>query len=385
MFNGQFRKIKVIQVMEKEFLDYNFQILILNEQDVLVQFLIYGVDNIQIDNISNKYYKLDKELNLAYFEGITTKETFLEHGLINYSKIINYQIYKYIPEFRKKEKEIILNKNNNKENSVIILGIYKNIVFTEYGQLIDELYKIKLINFKEGTSLSIYSLGLMLDTKYEVDLVELNGKKTEYSTENSLIKINNVGAPNNQFAEIHMKYKYLTNLDKNLLRKESIITLNTKNSYCKIIVVIPDNYVVISSNEYFQKDLVNNNIYFFNGISNEEKLSEYFRFCFKKGSWVIYKEITLKSDYIIEQAILEMNRIFKGGNLKENIFEVINENGEFNDDEKQNKFIFIFTDLKTNKKTIRLFLIVENTTSDYQFIEKKELLTIIPEEDKNIF
>ena len=143
--------------------------------------------------------------------------------------------------------------------------------------------------------------------------------------------------------------------------------------------------MVISSNEYFQKDLVNNNIYFFNGISNEEKLSEYFRFCFKKGSWVIYKEITLKSDYIIEQATLEMNRIFKGGNLKENIFEVINENGEFIDDENQNKFIFIFKDLKTNKKIIRLFLIAENTTSDYQFIEKKELLTIIPEEDKKFF
>ena len=55
LFNGQFRKIKVIQVMEKEFLDYNFQILILNEQDVLVQFLIYGVDNIIIDDIIVKH------------------------------------------------------------------------------------------------------------------------------------------------------------------------------------------------------------------------------------------------------------------------------------------------------------------------------------------
>ena len=61
----------------------------------------------------------------------------------------------------------------------------------------------------------------MKDTKFDVDLVELNGRKTEYTKENSSIKINNFWASNNQFAEIHMKYKYYTNEDKSLLRQES--------------------------------------------------------------------------------------------------------------------------------------------------------------------
>ena len=133
LLNGQSRKIKVIQEIEKEFQDYSFQNLILNEKDVLVQFLIYGVDNIIIDDISNKNYILNKELNLAYFQGKTSDETFLQHGFINYSKKINYQIYKYIPELRQKEKEIIAYKNNTKKSSVIILGIYKKLFLQNMG------------------------------------------------------------------------------------------------------------------------------------------------------------------------------------------------------------------------------------------------------------
>ena len=100
--NGQFRKIKVIQVIEKEFVDYSFQNLILNEKDVLVKFLIYGVDNIKVDDISNKNCVLDKELNLAYFEGKKTNETMLQHVFIIYSKKL---IIKFINIFLNLEKK----------------------------------------------------------------------------------------------------------------------------------------------------------------------------------------------------------------------------------------------------------------------------------------
>ena len=385
IFNGQSRKIKLIQIIEKEFNDYTFHYLVLNEKDVFVQFLIYGDDNTIIDDISYKNYILNKELNLAYFQGKTSDETFLQHGFINYSKKINYQIYKYIPELRQKEKEIMAYKNNIKESSVIILGIFKVIVFTEYGQQIDELFKVKLINYNGGTLLPTYSFGLILDIKYNVDLVELNGKPTYYSVKNSSIEIINFGALNNQYAEFHMKYRYITNSDKIILRKEGIITSNTKNTYCKIKVIFPDNYDVISSKEVLQKHPRNNNIYFYNGISNVEKIEEYFQFCFKKASWAIYQESTLNSSKNIQQCDLTMNRIYKGGNLKENLYQVINENGEYIDDINGDKFIFNYKDLKTNRTTIKFNIKVENSTSNYKYIENKDLITKIPEEDKIFF
>ena len=243
IFNGQIRKIKVIEEIEKELINYKFQKIILNKKDVIAQFLIYGADNIIIDDITNKNYVLDKKLNLGYFQGKTNNETVLDHGYVNYSKKINYQIYKYIPEFKKKEEEIINNKNYNKESSIAILAIYKKVVITEFGQEIEELFKLKLLNYEGGAFSSTYTRGLLLDTKYEVELVELNGMKTEYTKEDSSIKINNFGAANNQFAEIHMKYKYFTNEDKSLLRQENIITSNIKHTICHIVLIIPDNFI----------------------------------------------------------------------------------------------------------------------------------------------
>ena len=386
LFNGQIRKVKVIQEIDKKLTNYSYHKLILNKKDVLVKFLIYGED-IKIDDITNKNYILDKKLNLAYFEGKTTSETVLTHGYINYSRIINYQIYKYIPEFIKKEEEIIKSKkDNNEQNSINVLAIYKKINITDYGQEVDEIYKILLLNYNGGTISTTISHGLMKDTKFDVELVELNGMeiKTDYTKENSSIKINNFGASNNQFAEIHMKYKYYTNKDKSILRQESIITTGVKNTYCNIILNFPDDYVVLSSKEIFLKNPKYNNLYFYNGISNEEELHELFKFCFKKASWDIQQEFTLEANNNIEQCTFLMNRLYKGGNLKETEFEVIRE-GEFIDNEKEDQYIFNYKDLKTNKTTIEFKLKVENSTSGYKFIEKKELITKIPEEDKKFF
>ena len=225
----------------------------------------------------------------------------------------------------------------------------------------------------------------MIDKKSEVELVELNGKKTDYSNENFSIKINNINASNNQFAEIHLKYKYFTNEDKLILRQESFLTGNTKNTYCNIILEIPDKYVVLSSKNIFQKNLKKNNQYFYNGIYNEEELNELFKFCYKKASWDIEQEFTLEAKDNIENCTFEISKIFKGGNLKENGYEIINANGEFIDDEKENKYIFNFKDLKTNKIYVAIKLKAENSTSDYKVLENKEFITTIPEEDKQFF
>ena len=225
----------------------------------------------------------------------------------------------------------------------------------------------------------------MIDTKYDVDLVELNGMKTEYTKEGASIKINNFGALNNQFAEIHMKYKYITNEDKSLLRQESIITTKTKNAFCNIILVIPDNYIVLSSKEIFQKNPKKYNEYFYKGISNEEEIHELFKFSFRKGCWDILQEFTLEAKNNIDQCTFLMSRIYKGGNFKENEFEVIKETEDFKDDENENQYIFNYRDLQTNKTTIEFKLKVEDSKSGYKSIEKKELITKVPEEDKQFF
>ena len=378
--NGQSRKFKVIYELEKIILNYGLAPLILSADDTYMAFLIYGEGNIQIDDVSNKNFVLDKELNLAHFEGKSTREI----GYINYSKKINFKIYEYIPELKELESQII-NKNSTKTNSISALAIYKKIVITDYGQEVHHIFKVKLINCNPGTSITTYSLGLMQKTKYSVDSVLLNGKNVEHSTDNALITIKNFGILNNQYAEIEIKYKYLFNLDKSIIRKENIITSNTKDALCKISLIIPENYVVLSSKEIFKKSDKNNNEYFYNGICGEESLHEYFEFCYKKAIWDIYKEFTLSSAGNIGECTFKMKRLFKGGNLKINKYEIINNNGEFIDDEINNQYIFKFNDLRTNRTTIGFLLNVENTTSNYQFVGRPELITKIPEEDIQFF
>ena len=386
IFNGETRKIKIFQEIEKNFNDYENQSLILNKIGTPVRFLIYTEDNIKIDDITNENYVFNRDLNLAYFEGKTTKETTSSHGYVHYSKTINFQIYKFIPEYKKFEDEILtIKQNTSKEDEVSFLAIYKKIIITDYGQDIEEIYKFKLSNFEPGVFLPTISHGLLKETKHEIYFVELNGKKADYTDAESLITINNFGARNNQFGEIHIKYKYFTNEEKNIVRQENIITSKAKNTYCKIILEIPNKYVFLSSNDIFQKDHKNNNIYFFNGIAEDEPLKELFKLSLKNGTWDIQEEFVLESKKDIDQCTFMMSRLFKGGNLKEKEFEIIQENGEFVDDEKENKFIFNFKDLRENTTTIKLRVKAENSTSGYNVINKKDLITKIPDEDKQFF
>ena len=84
--NQQTRKVKIVLKIKKPIDNYGCKKLFLDDQGISARFLIYADDDITIDDISNQHYTLNKELNLAYFEGITTSETSKNHGFINYIK-----------------------------------------------------------------------------------------------------------------------------------------------------------------------------------------------------------------------------------------------------------------------------------------------------------
>ena len=106
IFNGQSRKIKIIEEFENTCLNYGDACLTLNSETP-TQCLIVTEDDIKIDYITKKNYILNKELNLAYYEGISSADVSSLLAYVFFTKKINYKIYQYIPEFRKSEKNII--------------------------------------------------------------------------------------------------------------------------------------------------------------------------------------------------------------------------------------------------------------------------------------
>ena len=384
-FNKQIRKIKVIQEVSNDFSNYSFYSLNIRDEGVLIKYIIKGDDDIIIDDVTNNHFKMDKGMNMVGFEGKITNEIMVNKGSVVFSKKINYQIYNYIPEFKSKEKDIINIKESNNEIKINILSRYKKVLITDYGQEIEDLYKIKISNFFTNYYSSGISYPLMLDTKYKIDLVELNGQKVEYKGDNNQIEIPNFGAYNNQYAEIHLKYRYFTNNDNQIYRQESIITSNVKNSYCKLFIEIPDNYVVLSSNDIFQRNKNNNNEYYYNDIAKEDKIVEIIKLSIKKGEWDIQKEITLKADKNFEKCEFKINKIFKGGNLKEESYEIIKDKAELIDDNNNNNFIFKYNNENINKVIIGFKIRVKNSTTDYIFDKDNILITKIPENDKQFF
>ena len=100
-------------------------------------------------------------------------------------------------------------------------------------------------NYPVSVYASTLSIGLMLNTEFNVDYLKLNGKNIEYQKGDAEIIINNFGAFNNKFVEVHLKYKYFTNKEKKVYRQESILTNNLKDTYFKCIVEIPNKYVCL--------------------------------------------------------------------------------------------------------------------------------------------
>ena len=252
-FNDETRKIKVILEIPNELLYYSSYDLILNKKDVLLKYEIKVDDDIQIDDVTNEYFKINMGANWVCFEGKTTNEIIVKPGSVIYSKKINYQIYKYIPEYRSKEYDIIKKKETNNNIGINTLAKYKKVVITNYGQEIEELYKIKISNYPSRNYIPNFTYGLLLDTKYEIELVELNGEKVKYLGENASIKIINFGAYKNQFAELHFKYKYFNKEENATNRTETIIKSDVTNSHCKLIITIPDDYFVLQTNDIFPK------------------------------------------------------------------------------------------------------------------------------------
>ena len=386
IFNEQTRKIKVIQEIPNEFLNYSFYEIILREPGVLTRFLIKCDDDIQIDDVTNDYFKISKGLNMACFEGKTSNEIIVNRGYLIYSKKYNYQIYEYIPEFKSKEDDIIKKKEADNKMAINILARYKKVVITDYGQEIEDIYKVKLSYYPSKIFSQTITYPLILNSKYEINSVKLNGQNTDFSIIDYNINITNFGAFNNQFGEVNFKYKYFSDSDNETLRQESIITNNINNTYCKLIVEIPNNYVVLGTNDIYQKSKTNDYEYFYNGISKEEKFYEIIKLSIKKeGEWDIQKEITLKSKENIEKCTFKVNKMFKGGNLKEESYALCKENAEFIDDEKENRYIFNYNNLKTNTAIIEWKIKAKNSNAGYIFDGNEELIIKVPEEDKQFF
>ena len=317
-FNSQTRKVRIIQKIKKQFDNYSTQSLILDKEGMAVRYLIYLDEDLNLDDISNKDYIIKKELNLVYFKGITTNKTENIHGYLNYSKKINFIIYKYIPDLSEDTiQNIIKNKESNKKPIFYCIAKYIKILITEYGQDIEEIILKKVSNYGTGEYLSYFSIGLYKDTKKEIYVAEINVKPYTYEIIDDSIKFDNMQCYNNQFMEIHLKYKYYTNENKNIYRQENILLSSLKNSFCKSIVQIPDNYVVISTDNIFKKSQEIKNRYIYEGIINEDKISEMFKFCFENAKWDIDYEYTLEAINNIKFCEFSMKKIFKGGNLNE--------------------------------------------------------------------
>ena len=382
--NNQTRKVSIIQKIRNQFDDYSSQRLMLGPEGMAVKYLIYLDDDLNLDDVSNKNYTVDKDLNLTYFEGITTKETEYSHGFINYSKKIDFIIYKYIPELSKDTvQNIIRRKEENNEKGFNIIAKYIKIVITDYGQDIEEIILRKMSNYNSGEYLTSFSIGFYKDIRYEIDNAELNGKSHPYNKINDCIEFNNIKINNNQFMEIHLKYKYYTNEDKNIYRQENILLSFLNNSYCKSIIQIPDNYVVISTNDIYKQSADIKNTYYYQGIINEDKLSELFKLCLEKARWEIEYEYILEAQNNIKKCEFSMNKIFKGGNLKEIEYNINKDGANLIDSGDQ--YIFKYENLNTNQAKLNFKIKVENSTSNYYFDGNNEYLTEIPQEQTQFF
>jgi len=385
LYNEETKNIKIIYEYPIENPNYFNIELYFDDVDIVAQVLIYADNDYQIDDVSNNKYTFEKDLNIVYFEGITTEDTYETHGYVYCSKKINYQIYQKIPKFKENEGKIIRKKTTYGKGNLKILGRYKNVKITDYGQEIEEIYKVIAVSLDQDQFSSILSTGLMKDIKFEVDLVTLNGKNIEYVKEGSSIVIKNIELFNNQSAEVHLKYKYFTNSDKHVYRQENIITDNIKHSYCNLNIEIPEEYVLIATDGIYKKDPTKNNKFIYNGISNVDKLYEKIKISIKKGVWNIHKEITLTANANITSCVFKINRLFKGGNLKEKSYEFIKDDAQFEDNIKEDRFIYTYKFLNTNKIKIGWKLQIENSTSNYKYDKGDELIEKVPDEDKQFF
>lgn len=91
--------------------------------------------------------------------------------------------------------------------------------------------------------------------------------------------------------------------------------------------------------------------------------------------------MTISAEKNIEDCTFTSQKYFKRGNLKERSYELIKDDATFED--KDNKYIFKYSNLNRNVINIIWKVKVENSTSEYKNDRViNEYLTKIPEEDK---
>ena len=383
IFNGQSRKIKIVEEFENTCLDYGSACLILNSETP-TQCLIYTEDDIKIDYITQKKYIHNKELNLAYYEGISSADISSLRAYVFFTKKINYKIYQYIPEFRKEEKNIVEIKKKEKDISIADLAFYEKINITEEGQDVEIINKIMICGLGEGMIAPSVTFPLIKDNKYIFDFVEFNGRKVDYFVDKHILNIKNVDISEEQCGELHIKYRCMSNEEKILERVEYIYLLKQINYYGKIIVEVPEKYDILKYAEKFKKAPKKINSFYYNGFI-KESMNNLFKICYKKAIWEFEREYIIEPEENIKEAYIKIIKGFKGGNLKVLEYNIEHENVELNDDEKENKFIFTVKNPKAINYKIKFKIKFENSTTGYKGPEEADVLTKIPDEDIQFF
>ena len=140
---------------------------------------------------------------------------------------------------------------------------------------------------------------------------------------------------------------------------------------------------IIAAKDIFQKSPDINNRYIYQGILNGENISECFKFCREKARWEIEQEYILEASRNIDNCEFTINKIFKGGNLKELRYDMTYNGAELTDTGEN--YVFKYDKFNSNKALINLKIKVENSTSNYYFNEIEEYLTKIPPEEIQFF
>ena len=373
IFNGQSRKIKIVEEFENTCLDYGSACLILNSETP-TQCLIYTEDDIKIDYITQKKYIHNKELNLAYYEGISSADISSLCAYVFFTKKINYKIYQNIVEIKKKEKDI----------SIADLAFYEKINITEEGQDVEIINKIMICGLGEGMIAPSVTFPLIKDNKYIFDFVEFNGRKVDYFVDKNILNIKNVDISEEQCGELHIKYRCMSNEEKILERVEYIYLLKQIIYYGKIIVEVPEKYDILKYAEKFKKAPKKINSFYYNGFI-KESMNNLFKICYKKAIWEFEREYIIEPEENIKEAYIKIIKGFKGGNLKVLEYNIEHENVELNDDEKENKYIFTVKNPKAINYKIKFKIKFENSTTGYKGPEEADVLTKIPDEDIQFF
>ena len=253
---------------------------------------------------------------------------------------------------------------------------------------------IKTTNYRSpGRSITDFPIGLYENVKCEIDSCSINGKPCNFHNDDGYIIFDDARCYNNQYIETRAKYKYYTNEQKAIYRKENIVIEFLKDSYVKYIVQVPEEYVVLGTDDLFTQSSEIPNMYYYQGIPKEKRMDDTFKFSPRKAKWDIEYEYTIEADSNLYNEFtitdnndceFQINKIFKGGNLKELKYE-IDKNGATLI-EQGNQYIFKYDIQNTDLTNLYFRIQVENSISNYIFNENSaDYIEEIPPNELNFW